>query len=565
MSGKILVALLGLALALASGHAWAATAHLNASEILEFETIELVLRGSHNQNPDVSLLQQDFEVLNRSSQSSIQFVNGELQVTENIVTVNLRPKRTGLIHIPAISFGDEFTQALELVVKPIDAEVQREIDKKAYLEVEVSDSTPHQGEAVFITRRLFYAPNVQIYGGLPATPEVSNAIVQPLGEPRSDTRTIDGQRYGLIETEYVLFADQPGPLTIPVAEVMASMQIPSYSRGRPTGVPIRSREISLDVLAPPATYPASQPWLAAQGLRVSSLFETVQASLGEPMTFDVRIAADGALASQIAPLDLVFPSSIKSYAESPRLEDHSQKGSVRGERIERYSLIPTQIGVFTLPEVRITWWDTQQERVRESHLAAREIEILPNPNLANQPIEMQSRSPESSGQISSGSSSQLVPDRRSVFDWLDLVLLLACFALAAGWFRNSVRGRTLRSWINLRRTVRSPEQLAFDDLCQSKELASAVAAFRVWLAFLPKEFTSQASTQLRQAEATLYAPQAPKTAPTISDLHQTAKRLRRIWQEETKLRSKLNTLPGLYQRGSGPTRQPTSRPTQEPA
>ena len=73
----------------------AATAHLSESEIFEYQTVELVLSGSQNSTPDLAPLEKAFEILNTSTQSSMQIVNGQVQISENNVHLRLQPKRTG--------------------------------------------------------------------------------------------------------------------------------------------------------------------------------------------------------------------------------------------------------------------------------------------------------------------------------------------------------------------------------------------------------------------------------------------------------------------------------------
>ena len=545
-----LFAVVCIALVLTSAHSWAATAHLGATEVLEYESVELVLRSSQDTTPDLSGLDEDFEILNRSNQISRQRVNGVIQVFDHIVTLQLRPKRAGVIPVPAIPFGDDRTQALELLVRPIDETVQQEIDQMAFYEVKASNLQPLQGEAVFITRSLYYAPGAQIYGGLPGSPEVAGATVQPVGEPVSGNRRVNGRILGVIESEYVLFADQPGSLSIPAAEVMVRMQIPSFGRGRPTGIPVRSPEITLEVRPPPNAYPANKPWLAARDLSITSEFDTTSATIGEPLTFEVRIIADPALASQIAPLNLVFPSSIKSYAESPRLEDQSQSGSIRGQRLERYSLVPTQAGIFTLPEVRMTWWDTSEERVRESSLAAREIEILPDPELVSGSDMAQFRTIEADSPERAQVGSALGTERDSLFDWLDLVLFLLCLALAVGWIRSSRQGQVWVSRMHSKRSTRSAEETAFDKLMHGEDLAAALVAFRDWHAYLPLELRSEHKSLLMRAEASLYAAHVPaENAPSALTLREAAREARKAWLEESS-RGHSRTLPGLYRHSS---------------
>ncbi len=541
-----LFAVVCIALVLTSAHSWAATAHLGATEVLEYESVELVLRSSQDTTPDLSGLDEDFEILNRSNQISRQRVNGVVQVLDNIVTLQLRPKRAGVIPVPAIPFGDERTQPLELLVRPINETIQQEIDQMAFYEVKASNLQPLQGEAVFITRSLHYASGAQIYGGLPGSPEVAGATVQPVGEPVSGNRRVNGRILGVIDSEYVLFADQPGSLLIPEAEVMVRMQIPSFARGRPTGIPVRSPEIMLEVRPPPNAYPANKPWLAARELSITSGFDSTIAKVGEPLTFEVLIVAESALASQIAPLNLVFPSSIKSYAESPRLEDQRQSGSIRGQRLERYSLVPTQTGIFTLPEVRMTWWDTSEERVRESRLAARKIEILPDPEAMSGSDAAQVRSFEADSPESARVENALGTERDSLFDWLDLVLFLLCLALGVGWLRSSRQGQVWVSRMHSKRSTRSAEETAFDRLMHGEDLAAALVAFRDWQAHLPLEHKTEHETLLKSAEASLYAAHAPTTdAPSASTLREAAREARKRWLEESNRRHS-RTLPGLY-------------------
>ena len=57
MNRQAITAVLSLTFALAGTVCWSATARLSATEILEYETVELVLRSSHSTGPDVSELQ----------------------------------------------------------------------------------------------------------------------------------------------------------------------------------------------------------------------------------------------------------------------------------------------------------------------------------------------------------------------------------------------------------------------------------------------------------------------------------------------------------------------------
>ena len=527
----------------------AASARLSATQIYQYETVQLELIGSDETPPDLSALEKDFEIQGRSSQRSMQIINGQLQASAFTLTLTLQPLRTGVLEISPITLGNEQTNALRLEVKAIDAATQGSIDRKAFFEIEVSNETPYQGQAVFLTRSLFYAPDVQIYGSLPGLPEMAGASVQPAGEPRASVGVIDGERFNVYVSEYVLFPDQPGRLVIPEIEVMARLQVTLGSGRRALGVPIRGSSAVLDVRPPPAAFPVSKPWLPARDLRIESEFSVSRSEVNTPLTFDVRVSLEDALASHVAPLDLAFPASIKSYPESPRLEDDIAQGRVRGQRLERYSLVPTAPGIFTLPEVRIAWWDTERETLRETSLPAREIEILPDPNAPPEaslenfetPLPADAQFPDSTTADKGG------------FDAWHGALLLLCGLLGVGWYVSS-RPALWRKLAQRQSTdvKQTPEAGLFERIEGARNLAESLIALRAWLGHVELEPEMRASCEdfLARGEASLYAAQHTEAEPSpateeLEELLRALAKYRKAWLRQQAKRP-APALPGLY-------------------
>jgi len=50
---------------------------------------------------------------------------------------------------------------------------------------------------------------------------------------------------------------------------------------------------------------------------------------------------------------------------------------VAGEKTQAIAFVPTRAGTFTLPPVRLRWWDTQADRERLAELPARTLKVLP--------------------------------------------------------------------------------------------------------------------------------------------------------------------------------------------
>ncbi len=524
--------------------ALAASARLSASEIYLYETVQLELTASQEASPDLSALEQDFEVQGSSSQRSMQIVNGQIQVSEFTLTLTLRPFRAGMLTVPPILLGNEQTNPLRLQVNAIDAATQQEIDRKAFMEVDVSHKAPYQGQAVFLTRRLYYSSDVQIYGNLPGIPSIPGASVQPVGEASASSTVIDGRRYNVYVTEYLLVPDLPGELIIPGIEVMARVQIALGNGRRALGTPIRTPETVLNVQPPPANFPANKPWLPAREVRIDSEFNVAEGQVGAPLTFDVRVQVVDVLASQIAPLRLSFPSSIKAYPESPRLDDAITSREVRGERLERFSLVPTTAGIFTLPEVRVTWWDTQTGQLRESSLPARDIEILPDPNApapASQASVSDSRATDVPANV-------LAPSRATRFDWLHAALALVCVSLGLGWLI-TLRPGLLQVGVQRQpsKNQKTPESHAFARAKSAPNLADMVASLRIWLRHVDGEHPLRADLEahLKRGEASLYGSLGSEAAPTTSELQKTARELRSEWLRQQK-QKKTQALASLY-------------------
>ncbi len=84
----------------------AVTAKLDRSSAVVGETVTLVLETSDtNQSldADFSVLQKDFDVLNRRSETQMSFVNGSQTASVRLV-ITLEPKREGELLIPALRF-----------------------------------------------------------------------------------------------------------------------------------------------------------------------------------------------------------------------------------------------------------------------------------------------------------------------------------------------------------------------------------------------------------------------------------------------------------------------------
>ncbi len=94
-------------------------ATLSQSSIAQNEPFTLTLESDTKTSgpPDLSPLEQDFRIVHRSTSRSMRSFNGR-RSQRTAVTLTLIPRRGGELVIPAIGFGQESSQALQISVTP---------------------------------------------------------------------------------------------------------------------------------------------------------------------------------------------------------------------------------------------------------------------------------------------------------------------------------------------------------------------------------------------------------------------------------------------------------------
>lgn len=348
----------------------------------ELDSIALTIRatGQTGAQPlDLSALEKDFEILRSDTQSQFRAINGQVEAWVEY-QISLRPRRPGELVIPAIDVDGEASEAIPVVVRPLDAKIRQTLERMVFFRTDVAPNPVYVQAQSVLTRHLYYSAGVQIYSDLPGLPEVANAVVIPFGDTRTGTTTLDGRTYGVVEQRFAIFPEQSGELVIPEASITASVRLPAAGGGRTrrSGIRVRATGQQLDVLPVPRDYPADQPWLPATDVRIDETWSpgVGRLTVGTPARRQLTVTASGNSGSSIPPLHIEHPDShFKWYPDKPVINDHEQDNQIAGERVESYSLIPVHPGGTLLPGVSLTWWDTSSRTLRVARLPERQLLI----------------------------------------------------------------------------------------------------------------------------------------------------------------------------------------------
>lgn len=109
------------------------TARTSRTSVAQGEPVKLVFEidGDMPGSPDLSPLQQDFDILNRSTHRSMRSING-IRSQRTQLTLMLVPRHGGQLRIPSIAFGRDRSQPLTITAAGGPAGRQRQSEAQEY-------------------------------------------------------------------------------------------------------------------------------------------------------------------------------------------------------------------------------------------------------------------------------------------------------------------------------------------------------------------------------------------------------------------------------------------------
>ncbi|MCZ6476087.1 MAG: BatD family protein [Gammaproteobacteria bacterium] len=364
-----------LALATVAAQELSLRASVDRPIVEENESFTYVLRaeGPVRGEPDFSLMAAQFDILQRSRNTTIQMAGGRTtQITE--WQVQLMPRQTGSYTLPPVVLSGSLSN-------PVDVEVLSTPTTSAagdiFIEVHATPDDPYVQSQVVYTMTLFRG--IRTGRSSLTLPEVSGgeAIIEKLGQDREFQTVLDGRNFIALERRYAIFPQVSGPLTIdPVtfeAVVISPSGFSNVQRYHSEPLPLRVRS----AVPPPAAY-ADAVWLPAQALSLDENWSAGDGELtvGIPQTRTLIINADGVLETQLPELEFPQSASIRQYSDQPELGREAEQDGIRARRTERFAVLAQSSGVHVLPEIALPWFNVPAERWDIARIPARSLDVL---------------------------------------------------------------------------------------------------------------------------------------------------------------------------------------------
>ncbi len=401
--------LLLVVLALTSNVRADVRATLDRSVVYDGETVTLEIEATGqdgSEEPDLSPLSKDFEVLGTGSSQRIQIINGRRSDSRKW-QVELAPKKTGVVEVPALKVGRSVTRPISLKVKEQSTASATSGERPVFIRTEARTGAMD----VYVQQQILYV--VRLYYRVPLLegdfqdPRLADAVVERLGEDHRFKTTVKGQEYQVVERHYAIFPEKSGDLTLPA--IAFTGRAVSTSSRRPSTMPadplikrffgrnpfddpffsgmggdpgkrfrVRSEALTLKVKPRPDTY-TGKHWLPSQELTLQDSWQDQppEFRVGEPVTRTVTLKARGLESSQLPTLEFPSVSGVRVYPEQPVSENLTDGDWIYGVSKQTVAYVPSRAGSITLPALRIDWWDTAKQRQRSIQLPARKITVLP--------------------------------------------------------------------------------------------------------------------------------------------------------------------------------------------
>ncbi len=340
---------------------------------------------------------KDFRVIPRGSSTNVSIVNGTYakKVTYRFVMV---PLKKGTLTIPPLKVTGEGEAAF---TKEVTIEVSDRTDRgdgpaDFFARAAISDTTLFAGQEAVYTFRLYSAAGFS--DARLARPPFESFSVTEVPDRQSYTETVNGRRYEVREINYLVVPQEAGEIDIPPAYVMLEVLIDEdgasgagsffnddvfsdrfFSRHRTQTRKVATGPVRVSVSPLPA-YEGDNAFSGVIGeMRLEAWVDKKNLAVGESATLTVTVSGRGNIMdSSIGSYELPG-NCFKVYDDAPVKEIELTPAGHRGKKTFKKAVVPVKAGDFTLPGIRLDYFDVTAGTYRTAAAPDMDIHVIPAP------------------------------------------------------------------------------------------------------------------------------------------------------------------------------------------
>lgn len=356
------------------------TASVDKNPVLQGEYFVLSIGADdtvQGSQPDTSALLKDFIVGPTSVSSQTSIINGSV-TRKTVWKTELMSRKSGVFQIPTFELNGIKSQPFNLEVKAREA--QSSNNKDIFIKTSLTPSTLYVQQAGVYNVKLYLAKDLS--EGSLTTPELENAQISQLGKQVESNEIIEGKRYLVVSRDYLVQPQKSGEFTIEAPAFNGRIR----QNYRSISVSAIGEDTQLTVKPIIDNYQGN--WLPSELVTLHEEFQpdNMSVEVGTPITRTITLTAVGITKEQLPEIKLSNIDGIKSYPDQAENKNVVRDGRIISQRIESFALLPQRPGNYTLPEVKISWFNTIVNKVEFATLPAKQITVTGSALTTQAPI-----------------------------------------------------------------------------------------------------------------------------------------------------------------------------------
>lgn len=377
-------------------HALEVTARINKSSLSFQEVLTLIVSITEGEGSVDTSSVKDFKVLSQGTSTSVQIVNGQVS-RESIHKFMLLPLKEGQLSVPPlrveIDGKNYMTDEITVTVSgdPVDRSGET-VGKKhsdVYVEADISDASPFEGQQIIYTFRLFTAVNISNASFQPPPFEgFSSREIEP---HKSYEKVIGQKKYHVEEVDYILIPVKTGSLVIQPSLLNCRMFTGRNRSPFPFGSTfenpffithtkeklLRTKPLPMEV-KPLPTFKGRDKFsgLVGQFSITSKVGQNVY-NVGDSTTLKIVITGTGNIMDAKIP-EISLPEAFKAYEDNPEEKITADHRGYSGSKIFRMALVAVKPGDFDIKPARLTFFNTKKEQYETVESAPLHLSIRPS-------------------------------------------------------------------------------------------------------------------------------------------------------------------------------------------
>lgn len=357
--------------------------------------VQVILEGGSGADEYPSIENsENFRVRENGVSSQTQIINGSMtrKVVFNYVAI---PKKEGVFTFgPArLNYQGQNLSSNKIKIKVTKPENLGDEKLRAFfLKTEVDNETPYVGEQIVYSFRLFVRDEADVRSlNLTSLPDFQGFWKEELGKQRNYSTVINGIRWNVTELKYALFPNREGKLTINGSTLEGQMIVPTgntqrrrgfnsffndsfFQRGVAKPIHVESKPFDVDVKPLPEEGRPTDFNGHVGRYVIKADVSKKQMKVGDSATVTFTIKGDGNVR------DIKIPElnwkEFKTYDDKPQLQVGGSDRLIGVKTIKK-ALVPMKEGQFTIPGLKISYFDTHEKRYRYLSTEDFYFEIFP--------------------------------------------------------------------------------------------------------------------------------------------------------------------------------------------